>query len=865
MHDMELRKNNRLLDDLVLIGFGLAVVYWLLASFVYAMLSDQGQFFDAFLKPDAGEILKRILVFCFFMIFVSHARYTILLRKKANKALRGSEQKYSEIIDNIEDGYYETDQNGVLTVFNHSFGKIIGYEDDDVMGINFVQLADIGDAQGVEEAMNTVRETGVALKEYPFVLVQKGDSKRFVEMSISQIRDLGGKISGVRGILRDVTRRKQADALRQEKQAAESASRSKSEFLANMSHEIRTPLNSIIGLVELVLDSDLTETQREDLVVVQSAAFALLSVINDILDFSKIEAGKLELETTGFGLRDLLGDALKILAVKAHEKKLELAYRVAPDVPDRLVGDPNRFRQVVLNLVGNAVKFTENGEVILDARCGQKQGKIIYLQVAVKDTGTGIPKKKQAVIFDPFRQADGSTSRRYGGTGLGLAVSHHLVQLMGGRMGLKSTPGKGSIFYFTLPFLMDESYGDVDIYTGRTDFQGREVLVVDDNLTSLKILAEMLKSWEMFPVMAKSAKAGERILDKKSKSGIPFDLALVDSGLTKREGLDLVGKIIETSSGNCRIVMMLTSTFVKNRSLYRASGVDAIVTKPVRPSDLLDVITQVFEISDAEPVSRKPKLPVDEKLETLEILVAEDTPFNQKFIKRLLDTWGHGSTIVDTGKKAMDMLKKQRFDLILMDIQMPEMDGLTATTEIRKMKDEERSRIPIIAMTAHAMKGDKERCIKAGMDGYVPKPISSQKLFQEMKSILGKRKKVDENQPGKIPANENALDGVMDAFNGDPDFFIDVANMFLTDYPPMLDALKTAIVNQDTDVLNRTAHGLKGMALNFEAEPAAALAYRLEKFKEDDGFESAHKTFGRLSTSFYDLEKILIKWIDEVK
>lgn len=850
-------------DRVLLLGLGVAFAYWVFASLIFALTAESGSFIDLFFNPGVNEVLSRLLVLCFFMIFGSHVGYTIRQRQKADEALAGSEEKHRTIIDNIEDGYYEIDRSGRFSVFNDSFREITGYSPEQLSELDYRRLLTPAETEKVLGAFEKVSRTGKAIKDLGFVIVRMDGARRWVETSVSPVSGADEKPDGYRGILRDVTRRRQADALQQEKMAAEAASRSKSEFLANMSHEIRTPLNAIIGLVELMLESPLSREQREDLKVVQSAAYALLSVINDILDFSKIEAGKLELERSPFNLRDFLGEALKILAVKAHEKKLELAYRVAPDVPDRLVGDHHRFRQVLLNLIGNALKFTDSGEIIVFAQCKSLDRDRLMLHVAVRDTGVGIATGKQALIFEAFSQADGSTSRKYGGTGLGLAVSAQLVNLMGGQIGVKSVLGKGSLFHFTLGFDVAATGADSPDMPAEINLSGLRILVVDDNATNLKILCEMLASWKMIPQPAASAAEGVSLLGKADRRGTGFNLALIDSDLADSDALLLVRRIKERAGDATRMVIMLTTTTAKETARFTELGIGALVTKPVRPSDLLDAIINALSMAP---------IPVEKRMDgngsgrgralpSLNLLVAEDTPFNQKFIRRLLDNWHCRVTIVDNGRLAIDALSTQDFDLVLMDVQMPQMDGLTATARIRDLEKKTGRHVPIIAMTAHAMRGDRERCLEAGMDDYVSKPISSTTLLEAIRRVVPESDRDPEAAEAADPSaatdDTGEMAALLEAFNHDGEFFKDVAEMFIADYPPMVETVEKAITDEDGALLSRTAHALKGMARNFQIDGAAAAARQLEKLADQGQFETARQLCARMVDELAGFERRL--------
>ncbi len=499
-------------DQMVLIGIGLALFYTLFDSVLYIFLSYDVDFFQSLFGPDMSAIWSRIAILCLFLIFGSHAQFTINQRSVAEAALRESEEKFRKIIETAPDGYCEVDMDGNFTFFNNSMCTILGYSREELAAMNQRKSMDETSSRKLTDTFNKVLETGVPTKSVDWTLTTKDGSKKFVESSVSLINDPKGKPIGFGVFVRDATQRQRAEALYREKLAAEAASQSKSEFLASMSHEIRTPLNAIIGLVELMLNSDLSPDQREDLDVVKSSAYSLLSIINNILDFSKIEAGKLEFEQSPFSLRHFMDESMKIMGIKSHEKGIELAYRIAPGVPDRLLGDSARLRQVLLNLIDNAIKFTHKGEVIVYVATQSQTESEIFLHISVVDTGIGIPVDKQRSIFGAYNQADVTTVRRYGGTGLGLAVSAQLVNLMGGRIKIKSQPGHGSRFRFTARFIRQQDREDRQSETLHPELTGLKVLVVDDNASSRKILREILENHKMNPVPASGAQESKDIL-----------------------------------------------------------------------------------------------------------------------------------------------------------------------------------------------------------------------------------------------------------------------------------------------------------------------------------------------------------------
>jgi signal transduction histidine kinase/CheY-like chemotaxis protein len=531
------------------------------------------------------------------------------------------------------------------------------------------------------------------------------------------------------------------------REAAVAASRAKSEFLANMSHEIRTPLNGVIGMTELALTSDPTSSEhREFLQTVKSSGLALLTVINDILDFSKIEAGKLDLESIPFHLRDCLGDALRTCAALAHEKGLELAYHVAPEVPDYLLGDPGRLRQIILNLTGNAVKFTHGGEVVVEVRLDNGTEKTVRLRFSVRDTGIGIPAEKQQIIFEAFSQADGSTTRQYGGTGLGLSICKRLIGMMNGHVWLESEVGKGTTVHFTAEFGQPEAPSELPKPKQPVDIRGLKVLVIDDNDTNRRILVELAKSWQLNPTPAESGEAALRLLEQRS-----FDLVLLDIQMPEMDGFEVAGRIQQRWPRLGTKIVVLSSIGQRGDA-DRCRGLDirAYLSKPVKPSDLLEAIQAVcsrgLERSGESERSRQPRRPTPESPSlrrlgrALRILVAEDNPVNQTVARRTLEKQGHTVVVADNGRRALEVFESGPFDLILMDVQMPEMDGFEAVAAIREREAlTARGRIPIIAMTAHAMTGDRERCLKVGMDGYVSKPVQAKELLDAIEEFCPDR------------------------------------------------------------------------------------------------------------------------------
>jgi PAS domain S-box-containing protein len=658
--------------------------------------------------------------------------------------LRETEQFFRSVLELAPDGMMVVDAQGVIQLANAQCEKLFSYPRSELIGQKVEMLVPV-EARDGHEALRrgfVSNPTGRPMGSGGELRGLRKDGSQFpIEIGLSPLPPRLGEESRIAVSIRDITeRREQEAALRAEKLKAEEATKAKSAFLANMSHEIRTPMNGIMGMTELALDTDLTAEQRDYLNTVKSSADALLSLLNDILDFSKIEAGRIELDPIEFLLRDSISDTLNPLALRASSKGLELAYDVDPAVPDALIGDVYRLRQVLVNLIGNAIKFTERGEVVVAVKLIERKGDDLTLNFAVRDTGIGIAPDAAARLFRPFEQAESSTTRKYGGTGLGLAISRQLVELMGGQIKLDSIHGQGSTFSFTVNLKAGTERPSTPVDDAAKLFKGKTALVVDDNATNRRILTGMLDHWGLRSVAADSAAAALAMIDRSRNAGDEISLVLTDLHMPEMDGFELTQALRQrTDARNLPIFMLTSSASPGDNARCAELKVAARLLKPVKQSLLLDNIVRVLAGAnrvETPSTAVLAEMPAGESKRSYRVLLAEDQEVNRKFAVRLLSNAGHEVVAAVNGREAVEKWKTERVDLILMDLQMPELDGLDATREIRATEAAKGGHIPIIALTANAMQGDREICHAAGMDGYVPKPVKKEALFNEIARIM---------------------------------------------------------------------------------------------------------------------------------
>jgi len=776
-------------------------------------------------------------------------------RRHAEEALRQARNEMDHFFTLSPDLLCIGDFAGFFLRVNPAWERCLGYTPEQLLSRTYLELVHADDRRSTLEALARLG-TGSKLEHFENRYLSSDGSYRWLAWSAAPLPEA----ERVFAVARDVTDRRKAEqalrdyarqieAARQSeeehaarltqlvreletaKKRAESATQAKSEFLANMSHEIRTPLHAVIGMTELALGTRLNREQRQYLSVVNDSAGALRSLIDDILDFSKIEERKLDLEAIAFGLRDAVEDTVRLLALRAQQKGLELACRIRPDVQDAVVGDPGRLRQIIVNLVGNAIKFTDRGEVVLEVSTLSQGDHWVELHFAVRDTGIGIPPEKHEHVFEAFVQADSSTTRQYGGTGLGLAIAAQLVRLMHGRIWLESEVGKGSVFQFTAR--LEKGAGqDTAPPVANPTLRGMRVLVVDDNGTNRRILTEMLSNWGMDPTPVDGAPGALAALESARRASKHFPLVLLDAHMPGTDGLTLARRIRRERGGTKPTLILLTSAGHSTKRA-KAAGIQACLIKPVKQSDLFDTI--ITALGGRVRGRRSTMGPVERRAgRSLRVLVVEDNRVNQTLAKRLLEMRGHRVTLAENGRKALDTLARRAFDIVLMDVQMPVMNGLEATAAIRERERGTGRHVPIVALTAHAMRGDRERCLAAGMDTYLLKPIQREQLFATVESLATPAAPTDASEP---PARAHAPDAsaaaVVERLGGDEKLARELAEIFLKDLPGLKRRIDRARTARDAEELRLASHALKGAVANFGFHDAAAAALRLERSGKD--------------------------------
>lgn len=765
---------------------------------------------------------------------------------------------YQDVLRSLADGYYECDLEGCFSFVNPAFCRLLGRTEEEVVGESFTSMTVPSNVANIRGYFQEIYDQQSTSGKFTWVINRDDQDPAFAEGSISLMRDDDGTVIGYRGMIIDISDRRemelqleksheelqraksraeshaeqlaaQADQLTRARNDALDASRLKSQFVANVSHEIRTPMNGILGMTNLALECTTDETLQDYLKTIMSSANALLTVVNDILDFSKIEAGKLQLEEITFDLRDCIEDSLKPYRIEVEERGIKFSIELESGLSRTLSGDPSRLRQILINLVGNAAKFTEKGEIAVEVKVKSGDERGTTLQFSVRDSGIGIPQALQRQVFAAFAQGDGSATRRHGGTGLGLSISSHLVKLMGGSIWVESEPGHGSTFSFTVRFRPAEPIG-LAVDKVRVLERAR-VLVVDDGSDRHDGLAEALLQAGHIVNRAKTgADIWERLLEAHGK-GQPYEVLVLDTSVdaTTHKLAEAIGRNKELRT--IRVILLALQGQRGDGARCREIGVAGYLTQPIRPVELVETIRLVLSAKDSNAQKMITRHDLRELNNRCDVLVAEDNPINQMVIRKVLKNLGHQVTIVENGRKAVDAALDHDFDIILMDVQMPEMDGVEATRAIREHEEQQGSdkSIPIVAVTAHAMKGDREEFLAAGMNAYVSKPFTPVELETTICSLVDKLSNAEKSSvsgPRVASINRSELRTQVAC---DIDLLREVAEMFFEDGPQMLVTIDSALKEGRNDLAIREVQKLQSSLVALAAHPAVGLATELER------------------------------------
>jgi PAS domain S-box-containing protein len=777
--------------------------------------------------------------------------------------LAADRAEMAAMVEASDDAIIATDVRGTIRSWNSGAERLYGYTRAEALGKSLELIVPNGALHNAPVLTRVLRDAR-RLEQFETVRRRKNGQLVDVALTAAPILDREGRVKGASSIERDISRRKRFEAERAKAQAdAESANRAKSEFLANVSHELRTPMNAILGMLELALEEQLPATVQDYLATAHDSARVLLFLLNDLLDFSRTETGTFELESSPFPLRRTIRQATRALSVRAHEKGLEMACRIHEDVPDHLEGDARRVRQIVMNLAGNAIKFTDSGEVVVEVAAHSQQADSVELLLSVSDTGIGISPADQERIFLPFTQVDSTSTRRHSGTGLGLTIARELVRRMSGNLWVESDLGRGSRFLCTLRLKrgMLDSAAQAAL-APRPQLVGKRVLIVDDNAASRKVIQERLVSWSMRPTACPSG--AEALHALRQASTDQFALVIVDAMMPAMDGFMFVEAARrESILGGASIVMLSSSAQPSHGEACRKLGIALYLEKPVSQLELLDAATAAVDGTAAPKSSSRLAEPA---ARPLRILVAEDTPANQKVVKALLSKRGHTVEIVENGLQAVDRIQKAVFDVVLMDAQMPTMNGLQATAAIRHIPNADRARVPIVAMTAHAMREDREKCLAAGMDDYLAKPVDAAELIRVVE-YYGSRRGASNADQGRLARDDVMsrspshkpfdLQAAMERFGGNRELVRQLIVLFRDEAQRLGDAVREAVDARDLAAAARAAHNLCGVALNLDAAPTVAAARGVEEAADAGAADDAQAALAVLEVELARLRAAL--------